>query len=142
MENIRKKVIKKVIDEAKGYLDTEGVEMLEESLSEQLALIENKISIPSTYSQKSIPLDISKLYRLIIRKGHKDEEICIVKLKLQKYMDGECYGTQCHYGYVLVVVGWEKKYYNHPEIDGKYHIGTSPDFCENLEEVKPNSSHD
>lgn len=94
------------------------------------------IPIPSTYSPKSIVLNTEKEYRLTLKKGKRDEEVCIVKLRLKKYNDGECYGTQCHYGYVLIVIEWEKKYYNHPQPDGENDIGTAPDFCEQLKEVK------
>ena len=92
------------------------------------------VNIPSSYSMKSVPLDTEKEYVYERNKGQRNTEKFIVKPKLQKYNDGEGYGCCCHYGYVMIVVKTIRKYYNNPS-EG-YDVGTAPDLCEQLTEVK------
>ena len=88
----------------------------------------SNVKIPSSWSDKIVSVDTTKAYYLIMKKGEIDEEKFKVKLVLKKYNDGEGYGTECHYGYVFVVLKILKRYWNHPEPNSDWHIGTGPDF--------------
>ena len=56
--------------------------------------------------------DTKKKYRYVSGVGTKYEEIFLLRLELRTYMDGECYGTNNHYGYVFIVDKIIKKFYN------------------------------
>lgn len=87
----------------------------------------------STYENKEYTLELGKEYYYETDVGTRFEEHFVVELKLMKYNDGECYGTECHYGYVFVIKKILKKYYNRA-IGDMYK--TMPDICAEIKEYK------